>query len=249
MLFNDKLGIERRKTSRKLETTWREKKLDWLQLPEPLLLLLVVSSVTRRWNQKLPNFTWNCPKVATHFLHNSDIIIKSPKSHQNIWATFCETICCQELVKIAQSGHTSGGFLFYRFLLLTTPTFLPAAIMPVQKFFQNYFARNLHWALNFRRLELGGQSYKQSTIEIYCYKDVMCQNLVVSQNLLLLAVWKIGHRGTTKPRVHQWSILFTLRIVICSSRVFDFVILWICEFLYWRWIRSQLQRQSCNLRA
>ena len=75
--------------------------------------------------------------------------------------------------------------------------------------------------------ELSGESYKQSTIEIYCYKDVMCQNLVVSQNLLLLAVWKIGHRGTTKPRVHQWSILFTLRIVICSSRVFDFVILWV----------------------
>ena len=28
------------------------------------------------------------PKEATHFLHNSDIITISPKSHQNIWATF-----------------------------------------------------------------------------------------------------------------------------------------------------------------
>ena len=27
-------------------------------------------------------------KVATHFLHNSDILRNSPKSHQNIWDTF-----------------------------------------------------------------------------------------------------------------------------------------------------------------
>ena len=27
-------------------------------------------------------------KVATHFLHNSDIVWNSPKSHQIIWATF-----------------------------------------------------------------------------------------------------------------------------------------------------------------
>ena len=29
----------------------------------------------------------NCPNVATHFLHISDIFRNSPKSHQNIWAT------------------------------------------------------------------------------------------------------------------------------------------------------------------
>ena len=45
-------------------------------------------------------------KVAAHILHNSDIIWNSPKCHQNILATFMETICCQELVKMAQSGHT-----------------------------------------------------------------------------------------------------------------------------------------------
>ena len=49
---------------------------------------LLTSRVTRWWNKKLPNFHKNAPKVALHFLHKSDIIISSPRSHQNIWATF-----------------------------------------------------------------------------------------------------------------------------------------------------------------
>ena len=31
---------------------------------------------------------------------------KSPKSQQPFWATFCKLILCQEISKIAQSGHT-----------------------------------------------------------------------------------------------------------------------------------------------
>ena len=57
-------------------------------LKEAKCHFLLTSRVTRWWNKKLPNFHKNAPKVALHFLHKSDIIISSPRSHQNIWATF-----------------------------------------------------------------------------------------------------------------------------------------------------------------
>ena len=38
-------------------------------------------------------------KVATHFLHNSDVIRNSQKKSPTYFGYFCETICCQELVK------------------------------------------------------------------------------------------------------------------------------------------------------
>ena len=44
--------------------------------------LWVECSVTRWWNKKLPNFP---QKVATHFLHNRDIIRNSPKGNQIFW--------------------------------------------------------------------------------------------------------------------------------------------------------------------
>ena len=66
-------------------------------------------SVTRWWNKKSCLLSPEiAQKVATHFLHNSDIIRNSPNSHQNVWATFVAPICCHELVKIAQSGHTDS---------------------------------------------------------------------------------------------------------------------------------------------
>ena len=49
----------------------------------------------------------NCPKGSHTLLHNSDNIRNSPQSHQNIWVTFVRQFFCQELVKIAQSGHTA----------------------------------------------------------------------------------------------------------------------------------------------
>ena len=36
-------------------------------------------------------------KVATHFLHNKDIIRNSPKIHQNIWATFVRQFVAKKL--------------------------------------------------------------------------------------------------------------------------------------------------------
>ena len=47
------------------------------------------------------------PKSSHTFLHKSDIIRNSPKSHQNIWNTFARQFVAQnKLPKIAQSGHT-----------------------------------------------------------------------------------------------------------------------------------------------
>ena len=60
--------------------------------------------MTRYWNKQLPNFP---QKVATFFLHNSDIIWNSPKIHQNIWATFVRQFVAKKLLKIAQSGHSA----------------------------------------------------------------------------------------------------------------------------------------------
>ena len=42
------------------------------------------TSVTRWW-EKIAQFT---QKVAADFLHKSDIVQNSPKSNQNIWASF-----------------------------------------------------------------------------------------------------------------------------------------------------------------
>ena len=46
------------------------------------------ASVIRWWNKKLPNFHKKMPKRILTLLHKSHIITSSPKSHQNIWATF-----------------------------------------------------------------------------------------------------------------------------------------------------------------
>ena len=51
------------------------------------------------------------PKVDTYFLYNIDIFWHSPKKSPKYLDYFFKTICCQELVKIAKSGHT-GHLLF-----------------------------------------------------------------------------------------------------------------------------------------
>ena len=49
-------------------------------------------------NKKLPDFPQKLPeKVATHFLHNRDIIRNSPKSYQHIWATFVRQFVAKNL--------------------------------------------------------------------------------------------------------------------------------------------------------
>ena len=48
--------------------------------------------------KKLPNFPQKiAPKVATYFLHNSDVIRNRPKSHQNIWAAFARVFVAKKL--------------------------------------------------------------------------------------------------------------------------------------------------------
>ena len=47
--------------------------------------------------KKLPNFPKIAHKVATHFLHLSGIIRKSPKSHQNISTTSARQFVAKNL--------------------------------------------------------------------------------------------------------------------------------------------------------
>ena len=80
-----------------------------------LLQPLMLHSVTRCLNKKRPNFLKSCPKIG----HSSFIFYyfftMSQKS-ANILGYLCGKVCCHQLWKIAQSGHTGpsrlGGAIF-----------------------------------------------------------------------------------------------------------------------------------------
>ena len=55
-------------------------------------------SMTRWLNKKLPNYPQKIAlKVVTRFLYYSDIFKNSPKSYQNIWATFVRQFVAKNL--------------------------------------------------------------------------------------------------------------------------------------------------------
>ena len=61
-------------------------------------MLYLAVSVTRCWNKKWPQ----------SFSSKSYIFQSCPnRQFQNIWTTFARKFCCQDLSKIAQSGHTA----------------------------------------------------------------------------------------------------------------------------------------------
>ena len=67
--------------------------------------------MTRYWSK---NIAQTFPKDTTAVFTLRNPLQNSPRSHQCFLDTFCIRICCQELSKIAQSGHTSPTKLLFQ---------------------------------------------------------------------------------------------------------------------------------------
>ena len=65
------------------------------------------SSVTRCWSKKQPNFSKSCPKCSQCSFYIRVTIFEIAQNVANHFGLFCFKFCCQELSKIAQSGHTA----------------------------------------------------------------------------------------------------------------------------------------------
>ena len=61
------------------------------------------------WIKSSPKFPKVAQKIAKQFLYKSSVFRKQLKISPNVWTTFVKEICCQELSKIAQSGHTDAS--------------------------------------------------------------------------------------------------------------------------------------------
>ena len=63
-------------------------------------------SVTRCWKRLFQNFSKKLPKRSPAVLWLKSDVFKIAQKVNKYLGNFCNIICCQELSKIAQSGHT-----------------------------------------------------------------------------------------------------------------------------------------------
>ena len=69
----------------------------------------LTSTVTRCWTKKQPKFYKQCPKrgATTVLLKTQTMLFTGAQKIGEYLSNFCWEKCCQELEKIAQSGHTA----------------------------------------------------------------------------------------------------------------------------------------------
>ena len=70
------------------------------------LTLLLPVSLTRCWNKSCPNVSNSCPISNHSSLNSKSEIFNIAQRVSKYLRYFCKKICCQELSKMAQSGHT-----------------------------------------------------------------------------------------------------------------------------------------------
>ena len=83
-----------------------------------LIFTNVATSVTRCWNKKLPKISESCPKkflLEKCFFEKAEIV-----TNYLFLVIVSNSICCQELSNIAQSGHTVFEFQKTLFLLIAS---------------------------------------------------------------------------------------------------------------------------------
>ena len=71
------------------------------------LIKLLKTSVTRCWNRNTPNVSKSCPKSSHSRFYLKVMYFKMAPKVTKYFGHFCIKLCRQELLKIAQSGHSA----------------------------------------------------------------------------------------------------------------------------------------------